>query len=359
MHRISHIPKPAALLFHVVAMITLLSYCAYRLYLGDWALVAIYSLSLLPLTLSFLKELNGISSHVNRRVTLLMVSIGIAATSLEIGYGGLIFVFPTIFIYFFLFPLTEAFVLSMLFGALSLACGAQTEPMDLIVRFGVAGVNCVIFGAIFAYIISSQHSNLMHLAITDPLTGLYNRKKLNSDLEALPEAPGAALLLVDIDHFKRINDVAGHLEGDRVLKEVGALIQGLLPNTAQAYRYGGEEFLLIFRDIDDARTTCEHLRQGLMQIIRPDMAGKAAPLTCSMGLAARYGEESAVHWLKRADIALYRAKNAGRDCVCVAESPVTLLHQENQVSQEQRVNQEKKENKESHKDKENKSIATH
>lgn len=347
MHRVRHIPKPAALLFHIVAMLTLLLYGSYRLYLGDWMLVAIYGLSLLPLGLSFSKELKGVSSPFNRRVTLLMVSIGIAATSLEIGYAGLIFIFPTVFIYFFLFPITEAFVLSMLFGALALACGAQIEPVDVIVRFAVAGVNCVIFGAVFAYIVSNQRNALVTMAVTDTLTGLFNRKKLTGDLEEMTLGPGAALMLIDVDHFKRINDEAGHQEGDRVLAEMGRLIRASMPANALAYRFGGEEFLLLFPDPLLAQATCQKLQIGLKRLALPDcLQGKVPPVqhpprqaandeaesdliaqkqsvTCSMGLAFKEPAEDIESWLKRADAALYRAKDEGRNRLCLAESSVT------------------------------------
>ncbi|QYJ76991.1 GGDEF domain-containing protein [Shewanella sp. FJAT-52076] len=325
MQLVWQVPKRAALLFHLVAMATLVLYCAYRLSLGHWPMVFIYSLSLIPLTLSFVKELRGQSSPVNRMITLLLVSIGIAATCLEIGYAGMIFIFPAIFIYFFLFNIRAALMLSSLFTALCLICGAQVEASDVIARFGVASVNCIIFGAVFAFILAKQHDSLVQIAQRDPLTGLFNRSKLELDLAAIAPATPAVLMLLDVDHFKRINDVHGHQTGDKVLTSLGKLLDALMPDVATAYRFGGEEFLVLFNPAEPsahneaalnlAKTTAARFQAALRCVD----AVPGSTITCSIGIAQRHTGEHQQPWFARADAALYRAKRSGRDRVCIFE----------------------------------------
>lgn len=325
MQLVWQVPKRAALLFHLVAMATLVLYCAYRVSLGHWPMVFIYGLSLIPLTLSFVKELRGQASPVNRMVTLLLVSIGIAATCLEIGYAGMIFIFPAIFIYFFLFNIRAALMLSSAFTALCLICGAQVEANDVIARFAVASVNCIIFGAVFAFILAKQHDSLVQIAQRDPLTGLFNRSKLELDLAALAPATQAILMLLDVDHFKRINDVHGHQMGDKVLTSLGKLLDALLPDVATAYRFGGEEFLVLFNltepsasnetALNLAKTTAGRFQAALRCL---DVV-PGSTITCSIGIAQRIAGEHIPPWFARADAALYRAKRSGRDQVCVFE----------------------------------------
>ncbi|MDM0088640.1 MULTISPECIES: GGDEF domain-containing protein [unclassified Variovorax] len=167
------------------------------------------------------------------------------------------------------------------------------------------------------------------LASHDPLTGVLNRRALFAQGEKAfarsrrGEAP-MALLMLDADHFKRINDAFGHQTGDEVLRELAQRLQEPLPAAARLGRYGGEEFLAVLPGLapDAAHALAERLREGLA---RPFEAGSPLAgvgidrLTVSIGMAAFQGPGDTLDaMLARADAALYRAKAAGRNRVEVA-----------------------------------------
>jgi len=164
-----------------------------------------------------------------------------------------------------------------------------------------------------------RQSEYMHrLSITDGLTGVYNRRYLLDHGEQFlanrHNHPVGAVLL-DIDHFKKINDNLGHITGDRVLQALGELLQQRIPENALAVRFGGEEFALLVPrcNINDAEQCAEGLRKEI-EALEP--AGVL--ITVSVGLATNQQNPglSLTQLLNRADKALYAAKAQGRNKVC-------------------------------------------
>jgi diguanylate cyclase (GGDEF)-like protein len=158
---------------------------------------------------------------------------------------------------------------------------------------------------------------LLELSRTDPLTGLANRRTLTAalgDVLAQPAGQAPVLIIVDVDHFKQVNDQLGHAEGDRVLVELAVLLQRQLPHDGVVARYGGEEFVILLSatSAEQARTYCEQLRLSVMQ------TSFGLPITVSIGLAVHRHGEAYGSLLQRADAALYQAKRAGRNCVIEA-----------------------------------------
>lgn len=174
-------------------------------------------------------------------------------------------------------------------------------------------------------------ATLSQMATTDALTGLFNRsfllRRLQEEssrlrrLQKIPTAPSLALVMLDIDHFKRINDTYGHPAGDEVLREVGHRLAQAKREYDVVGRYGGEEFLVALpgADLTGARETAERLRQVIRsQPFQVD--GQAIKVTVSLGVAVvRSDEEGFAGALKRADEGLYAAKRAGRDCLGAEE----------------------------------------
>jgi two-component system cell cycle response regulator len=159
----------------------------------------------------------------------------------------------------------------------------------------------------------------------DPLTLLGNRLQLQEDLDTLSaqaERYGHSYcaVLCDIDFFKPYNDTYGHLAGDEVLKKVAKVISENLRRGDQAYRYGGEEFLILLPEqtLESAKLVAERLRRSVEDLMLPHEA-KTPPgvLTISLGLAvlSAYEKKRVEELLKEADDALYRAKEAGRNKV--------------------------------------------
>lgn len=171
--------------------------------------------------------------------------------------------------------------------------------------------------------------------ITDPLTQVHNRRYLDRRLEeefarAKRYALGFSILILDIDHFKRVNDIHGHQAGDAALAALGGLIRTALREPDIVARYGGEEFLIICSNtaIDEAALVAERLRQLVEshQIEIPgDPAGerKAIQVSISIGAAGLSDRlDTKEKLIQAADKALYRAKQEGRNRVVVASPEI-------------------------------------
>lgn len=170
------------------------------------------------------------------------------------------------------------------------------------------------------------HKQLARLSYTDGLTGLSNRRHLIEALDAevarqrRTRRP-CCLVLIDLDHFKLVNDAHGHLLGDEVLRELGALMLRCVRSpTDLAARLGGEEFALLLPDtgLSEAQAVCERLRLALSGRLFGEPGARFA-VTVSMGVVEGRGL-SAERALREADHQLYRAKAAGRDRVCLTAS---------------------------------------
>jgi len=167
-----------------------------------------------------------------------------------------------------------------------------------------------------------RHDDLEHSASHDALTGLFNRAALGRLLDD-PEGPrlqGApfVLVLLDIDHFKQVNDRYGHLLGDRALRAVADVINASIREGDFAVRYGGEEFLIVLPDtrLDAGFDVAERIRLRVMAATLP------FPLTASIGLASgQPGQDPPEAVFDRADQALYRAKTAGRNRIVADDTP--------------------------------------
>ncbi len=158
---------------------------------------------------------------------------------------------------------------------------------------------------------------LRRMAVTDPLTGVWNRRHgealLTADIaEARRTARPLSVLMLDIDHFKTINDTLGHEAGDRVLVEITNLMGTFLRDDDVLCRWGGEEFVLVLRDlpVTDARVLAETLREKVAGF---HVGG--ASVTVSIGLTDLRAMDTLAALLDRADRALYEAKGAGRNTV--------------------------------------------
>lgn len=171
----------------------------------------------------------------------------------------------------------------------------------------------------------ADNARLEQLAQTDPLTQLLNRRALTERITAEMERAlrydsSMALLMIDLDHFKRINDTYGHLVGDDVLRDVGQLLGDTIRSSDIVARYGGEEFLVLLPETDDAgaETFAERLRGAIEQrLFASDSLAEPLRLTASVGVAVYPAAriESVEDLFTRADAALYRAKADGRNRV--------------------------------------------
>jgi diguanylate cyclase (GGDEF)-like protein len=162
---------------------------------------------------------------------------------------------------------------------------------------------------------------MRYLALTDELTDVPNRRSALSRLDPLlrsPDQGSCAVLIIDIDHFKRINDQHGHPIGDEVLKVVASTVRRAVIEPAFFGRLGGEEFLIVVPrcDLEQARLAAEGFRQSIMSIDTSPWFPDRRRITASLGCAVSMpGADTPSSMLKRADFALYAAKRSGRNCV--------------------------------------------
>lgn len=171
---------------------------------------------------------------------------------------------------------------------------------------------------------AQRYQRALQLAMQDSLTGLGNRAALDSTLHrelrlAERHDSDLSLLLLDVDHFKQLNDRFGHSRGDRVLKQVASAIADSSRESDLVYRYGGEEFVVLLSktDLDGASVIAERLRRAVSRALQER---EQLSVTVSIGIASRQpGSEPDIFSLfDRADRALYYAKRAGRDRVAPA-----------------------------------------
>lgn len=169
--------------------------------------------------------------------------------------------------------------------------------------------------------LEATHSQLNHMSTHDGLTGLFNRGYLDSRLviegmQASRSNQRLSLLMIDVDHFKKINDQHGHLVGDLVLQKVAtACVQCLRPYDTLA-RYGGEEFvaLLPSTSLEQACEIAERVRLTVSELPVHSPSGKSIPVTISLGVGMMLqGETQTQAAMLRADKAMYAAKRAGRN----------------------------------------------
>lgn len=163
---------------------------------------------------------------------------------------------------------------------------------------------------------------LQQLAITDPLTGINNRREIMSFLSTEIERArrytvNLCVILIDLDHFKSINDTHGHLSGDQVLVDAAETLRKLCRASDSLGRYGGEEFLIILPNTNkvEAEALAERIRQTVNSNPVKTIDGETIHYSCSIGLTEFHASQSMQDLLHTADNALYKAKLGGRDQV--------------------------------------------
>jgi diguanylate cyclase (GGDEF)-like protein len=175
-----------------------------------------------------------------------------------------------------------------------------------------------IIAYVFASGLRKQETELKKLATVDYLTTTGNRRALDERLLKLHKKlknhdRTASLILLDLDHFKKINDSKGHIFGDDILVKISKLLLDFFNRKKQVYRFGGEEFLVICinKNINETYEMAEEFREMVKNKIGVDNR----KVTVSLGVTEYIKEESSEDWIHRVDLALYQAKNQGRDRV--------------------------------------------
>lgn len=246
---------------------------------------------------------------------------GACSSVLAQGLNGVVWAYPALFMFFFVLARGLAMTLGLVLLVAVTAASTLSLGWPLAARIFMSLGFVLIMINVVLNVVGELQRALQTQAITDPLTGAFNRRHLQMHLaqRVLPAgaaAPGDALLAIDIDHFKRINDSHGHAVGDEVLRRLVAVVATRKRGSDLLFRTGGEEFVLLLPRIapDVAQRVAEDLRQRLAQAQL--MTGET--ITVSIGVAALRPGQNAEAWVQAADAALYEAKRSGRNRVVVA-----------------------------------------
>jgi diguanylate cyclase (GGDEF)-like protein len=247
---------------------------------------------------------------------------GAVASAELLGVIGAFWMYAAIVANFFLLGRGGAWALSVASVAILGWRGEAFDDRAQLASFAATSVLVSFLAWILGNRTEAQRIQLEQLATRDALTGVHNRRALTEELALATEAfargaPPAAIVVLDLDHFKRINDELGHEAGDRVLVAFADCVRARVRNVDRLFRLGGEEFVLLL-----SRAPSSGLRpftDNLRERVRASLRGPDGPVTVSAGVALLRAGEDWESWLRRADAALYRAKASGRDRTEVAD----------------------------------------
>ncbi|MEM1264096.1 MAG: diguanylate cyclase [Pseudomonadota bacterium] len=259
----------------------------------------------------------------------LLCIAGVVTTMYLRGGGQILWTYPALIAMFYLLRPIEAIVVSAIaVGAVTPVLLASSDIIDVPVTFASIGVTLALAAA-FSTLTLEHRRRLRAAALLDPLTGAGNRRALTDKLERLIDSgdESVSLLMLDIDHFKRINDRHGHAVGDTVLRQVAQTMTTTMRASDQLFRLGGEEFIVLAMasGLDLARRLGEALRIEVSELVFDSGAEQAAfAVTVSIGIAERLPGEPTNAWYRRVDDALYEAKRSGRNQICLADKTASL-----------------------------------
>ena len=308
-------------LMGVIGVIGISPYAVYRLLEGNYV-VGVADVIIVCSTIAavFYAWRSGDTVKPGIAVSVIF-SASATLITIKLGINGLFWIYPLILFNFFMVSpgkalLAMLLVLSTLLGYALSVPGTVFESHYQMVSFLVTSLMASFMSFIFAYRTHNQRDQLQLLSVLDPLTGARNRRAMNEALKTAAavqrrHGDNYAVLVMDLDHFKQINDNHGHLAGDQVLMDFVDLVKSHSRKEDSLFRFGGEEFLLLLPNTDLAslRTAAEHLQTQVAEQLK----SPAGPVTMSSGGAILQRGE---HWetlLQRADLRLYQAKDAGRN----------------------------------------------
>jgi len=306
-----------------VAVLGVLPFAVIRLVNGDWMMAIVDGL--IVTGFAFL----GISVLRPRRVRFASVAIailcvaGVLTTVYVRGEVQIFWAYPALLAVFYLVKPGEAVLIATIaIIALVPALVPALDAISLTTVF-VTLIATSAFAYAFAYLTRGQRDQLVMIARKDPLTGVGNRRALDEKLAEVCAAQTranvpASLILLDIDNFKEFNDEFGHAAGDQILIRLTEIIDLRIRITDSLYRIGGEEFVVVLegQDKEKARRLAEQLRT----LVEANELAPAGSVTISLGVAELGQGESSAQWLKRADVALYESKRAGRNKTSLAHT---------------------------------------
>ncbi len=301
-------------------------FALYRWLQGDLIIVAVDVVLILVTALALGLSWSWNKAELAGRVLAVLYGLGVVVIAINIPGSGLFWFYCFILFSFFIVPPVLSTVITL--AVLVALCGYDVllQPgsifisLQQLVTFVCTGLICSLFAYIVAWRTTQQRRRLEQLANLDPLTGIGNRRTLMHEMEiALASftrhSTQSGLLLMDIDHFKKINDSYGHMEGDRVLVELADLVWKSSRRTDRLFRLGGEEFVLLLPNI--SQSGLEIAANNILSTVATRLRSQGEPVTVSIGGTLLEPGDDSISWMHRADVCMYQAKNAGRNRILI------------------------------------------
>lgn len=310
------------LLLSVAGALGVLPFAVIRFLNQDWLAAAIDAV----IIIGFLAL--GSYVYATRQVRTASIAVavlcvtGVLATVYLIGPQQIYWTFPALVAVFYLLRPREAILCALVIIAGILPRILPVASSEATTTILATIVVTSAFAFAFSIITNRQRDQLLLLATRDPLTGAGNRRGLDAKLADVVNAhrrmqAPACLVMLDLDHFKKVNDVHGHAFGDRILKGITDIINLRIRVTDSLYRIGGEEFVVVLEGADLHHAA--HLAEQLRTLVEANELVADPSVTISLGVAELKPGESPNDWLHRADEALYRAKDAGRNATSISD----------------------------------------
>lgn len=316
-------------LFGACAIVGIAPFAVYRFVTGNALAGAVDSAIVLSIVAALVHAWRSGSTRVAAWFIVVTASVGCTAITFLLGRPGLLWMYVGVLANFLLIrPWQAALVTAVALAVVVIHGRGFASTMEM-ATFVISLSVVALFAFIFAYRSEQQRHQLQMLARHDPLTGAGNRRSMEEELQVAIEAARrdrkpCGLAILDLDHFKQVNDRDGHAAGDQVLIAFVGLVRDATRKIDRLFRYGGEEFVLLLPGADNValRTITENLRLCIGQSLRSG----SETITVSVGATALDPDESWETWLARADAALYRAKHEGRNRSVVDAAERDLGH---------------------------------
>ena len=300
----------------VLAAVAILPFGLWRLHRGEWKQGAFdIGLVALLLTLAWLARREHWTRTISRGVAVAYI-VASLVISLQFGVIGQFWFFPAVVATFFIVRSGEALMLALAGLSVHLWITASHSTWGIQEATFLA-TSLLVCGFIHAFSSRLRFDNtrLYRDSTVDSLTGAGNRRLLDDTLAAqarAPEGSPSTMLMIDVDHFKSVNDRFGHQTGDLCLQRLARRLTDRLGPSHKLYRAGGEEFVVLAAlPLDESLLLAEALRAD----IAANPLIREAPVTISIGVSSRRPGEAVRDWMRRADDAMYTAKNLGRNRV--------------------------------------------
>jgi diguanylate cyclase (GGDEF)-like protein len=311
-------------MFGAIGVLAILPFSLFRFSQGNWQAGVADLLVAIGISLPAVYAWRG--GNLDRAGLWIAVNntVGSLVITVLLGKTGLYWLFPALLSNFFI--VRPSIAASLALAGIAAAQFRHEAFDSLAQRATVLTTHLLValFAYIFALRTAMQRRMLEEIAALDPLTGARNRRAMEEEVGIALAAHARSgrpitLVVLDLDHFKHVNDRFGHEEGDRVLRTFVELVKRSTRATDRLFRYGGEEFVLLMEHTDEIAV--ERAFANLRKRVHAELRARAEPVTVSAGAAVLRHGETRDAWFARADAALYRAKEGGRDRLVVDAPP--------------------------------------